>query len=186
MQNMQSISQTNIDNYVPQTFQQKIERNLEEKLQLTFWLQNSTKPARYLQELESLDKMVSPITQDYEKYYVFYHKDPQSQEYKQVFYETRSALIQLHAGLFQLLNNVERSIDYLNEKLMEVNGLIQQQKKRNGKLRRQLGMIEGSMNSSEELINDFTEMYNLAYLQNWSIFFSILIAIYTMNRVYNS
>jgi hypothetical protein len=81
---------------------------------------------------------------------------------------------------------VERSIDFLNAKLIELNTLIRKEKKINHHLKRQLGMVEGTVNSSEELIDEFTEMYNSAYLQNWGIFVSILAAIFTTNIVYNS
>ena len=180
------IQKSNEPTYEPQTFKQKLEQNLEEELQLKTWLQNATTPLRYTQELESFNRMVPPTTQDYIKYYVQYHKHTDSQEKKQMFTQMRTALVQIHAGLFQLLNNVERSIDFLNEKLFELNILIQAEKKTNRILKRRLGMVEGNVNSSEELINSFTEMYNSAYLQNWGIFISILAAIYTTNRIYNS
>jgi hypothetical protein len=180
------IEKANSTTYVPQTFKQRLEQNLEEELQLKTWLQNATKPQVYTEELQALNTSVPPTTLDYIKYYVLHHKHPHSQENNQMFMQARSALVQLQSRLFQLLNDVERSIDFLNAKLIELNTLIRKEKKINRHLKRQLGMVEGTVNSSEELIDEFTEMYNSAYLQNWGIFVSILAAIFTTNIVYNS
>ena len=57
-------------------------------------------------------------------------------------------------------------------------------KKINRELKRKLGIIEQNGNSSEELIDDYSEMYDMGYLRNWGLFLSILVVGISISKIY--
>jgi len=147
---------------------------------------NFKKPEEFVNKLTVLQQQLPAILDDFEKYYVFYNKNPEYDEYQQMFNNIKNNLTNINSSMFLLSNDVQSSIDELNKKLIELNLLITQEKIKNKKLQSGLGFIEDKNNAATELISDYKKIYDNGYLHNWSLFFSILIAIFAIKKIYSS
>jgi len=132
------------------------------------------KPQVFLSQINTLKEKLPAILDDFKKYYIFYNKNPEYNEYQQMFESIKGNLQNINSELFMTTNNIEKGTEDINSKLQIINKLIAKEKIKNRKLKRQLGIVEKKYNGSDELISDYKEMYNLDYLNNFALFMGIL------------
>ena len=136
---------------------------------------NFTQPASFLAKLKPFHEKLPSILEDFVKYYVFYNRNPEVNEYQQLFDNIKGNLQSLNSGLFMETNNIEKMTEIINEKLLELDKLIMKEKKTNRELKRRLGIVENTYNGSDEMINNFKDMYDLQYLTNFVTFAGIIV-----------
>lgn len=132
------------------------------------------KPQVFLSQINTLKEKLPSILDDFKKYYIFYNKNPEYNEYQQIFESIKGNLQNINSELFMTTNNIEKGTEDINSKLQIINKLIAKEKIKNRKLKRQLGIVEKKYNGSDELISDYKEMYNLDYLNNFALLMGIL------------
>jgi hypothetical protein len=137
--------------------------------------QNLKQPIQFKERIVTLQSQLPSILKDYQKYYVFYYKNPESQEYHQMFENIQKNLNTINSELFVISNEVDSNTNLMNNQLFDLDVAIQQEKKSNFKLKSSLGIVENKYNASNELITNYKEIYNSKYLRNWGLFLSILI-----------
>jgi hypothetical protein len=147
---------------------------------------NFKKPEEFANKLTVLKEQLPAILDDFEKYYVFYNKNPEYDEYQQMFNNITNNLTNINSSMFLLSNDVQSSIDDINKKLVEINLSITKEKCKNEKLQSNLGISQDKNNATTELISDYKKIYDSGYLQNWSLFLSILIAIFAIKKNYTN
>ena len=134
-----------------------------------------TKPEVFISQINTLKEKLPPVLDDFKKYYIFYNKNPEYDEYQQFFENIKSNLQKINSELFMTSNNIEKDIENINSRLQKIDILITKEKIKNKQLKRRLGIIEKKYNGSDELINDYKEMYNLDYLNNFALFFGVIL-----------
>ena len=139
-----------------------------------------TKPQFFLSQINTLKEKLPSILDDFKKYYVFYNKNPEYNEYQQIFENIKGNLQNINSELFMTTNNIEKDTESINDRLQKINALIAKEKKKNRQLKRRLGIVEKKYNGSDELISDYKEMYNLDYLTNFALFFGVILLGTTM------
>ena len=139
-----------------------------------------TKPQVFLSQINTLKEKLPSILDDFKKYYVFYNKNPEYNEYQQIFENIKGNLQNINSELFITTNNIEKDTESINDRLQKINALIAKEKKKNRQLKRRLGIVEKKYNGSDELISDYKEMYNLDYLTNFALFFGVILLGTTM------
>ena len=137
-------------------------------------INNFTQPRQFIQNLETLQSQLPPILDDFKKYYVFYNKNPEYQEYQTNFQNIKGNLNNINTQLFTLSNSVESSTDQLNRKLFGLDLLIKKERETNKKLKKALGIVENKNTVSSELISNYKTMYDSGYLRNWALFFATI------------
>ena len=137
-------------------------------------IDNLTKPQVFLSQINTLKEKLPSILDDFKKYYVFYNKNPEYNEYQQIFENIKGNLQNLNSELFMTTNNIEKDTETINTKLQKINIAISKEKIKNKQLKKNLGIVEKKYNGSDELISDYKEIYNLDYLNNFALFFGIL------------
>ena len=140
-----------------------------------FDFNNFTQPASFFAKLKPFQEKLPHILEDFVKYYVFYNRNPEVNEYQQLFDNIKGNLQSLNSGLFMETNNIEKMTEIINEKLLELDKLIMKEKKMNRELKRRLGIVENTYNGSDEMINNFKDMYELQYLTNFATFAGIIV-----------
>ena len=135
-------------------------------------------------QLENLQSQLPSILSDFEKYYVFYNKNPEYPEYQQMFENIKGNLNTINSDLFKLSNNVQSNIDSLNTGLVDLNASIEKAKKTNTKLKAELGIVEHKNNAATEMIYDYKQIYESGYLRNWALFLSSLVVIGAISKIY--
>ena len=136
---------------------------------------NFKTPGIFNEKLQTLNKQLPAILDDFKKYYIFFNKNPEYPEYQNAFENIKGNMNKLSSDLFMLSNDVQSSTGELNKKLFALNILIKKEKERNRQLKLRLGIVEHKNNAATELISDYKNMYSEEYLRNWALFVSILI-----------
>jgi hypothetical protein len=148
--------------------------------------ENLTKPDFFLSQINTLKEKLPAILDDFKKIFIFYNKTPESSEYQQMFENIKHNLQKVNSELFMTTNNIEKDTEYINKKLHKLDVLIKQEKIKNKKFKKKLGIIEKEYNGSDELIDDYKEIYNLYYLTNFALFIGIILFGLIMSKVFSS
>ena len=138
----------------------------------------------YMNNINQLKDNSEFILDEFKKLYVINKMHPENEEYQYQYENVVSNINKISSTLFTTSNDIQLNINDLNKQLVELNISIEREKKHNIELKRKLGIVEHKNNSSTEMINDYKEIYNKYYLQNWSIILSTLLCIYTISIVY--
>ena len=126
------------------------------------------------------------ILNDFKKYYILYNKDTTNNEYTTLFLNITSNLENVNTNLTLLSNEVQVDINKINKELISLNSLIEEEKTTYKNLNSKLGIVEHKNNATTELITDYKQMYEYGYLRNWGLFFSIVLAGYTISKVFTN
>lgn len=145
------------------------------ELQQDNLIDDLTKPQIFLSKINTLKEKLPAILDDFKKYYVFYNKNPEYDEYQQMFENIKSNLQSINSDLFMTSNNIEKDTENINDRLQKLNALITKEKIKNRQLKRRLGIVEKEYNGSDELISDYKEIYNLDYLTNFALFYGVVL-----------
>ena len=140
----------------------------------------------FLSKINVLSNQLPAILDDFKKYYVFYNKTPEYDEYKNMFENIKSNLNTTNTSLVKISDSVGSATEDINEKLEELNKLIRGERIKNVALKRLLGREEEKYNGAGEMINNYTEMYELSYLRNWAMFLGILVVSLAIGKVFNN
>jgi hypothetical protein len=112
---------------------------------------------------------------DFKKYYVYYNKNPEVDEFQNYYINSKSQLQTMSRDLFLTTNNIDKNIEILDSEMSSIGVKLENEKKLNGELMKVLSSLENTHNGSEILIDDSKDTYNRQYYYNWEIFIGILI-----------
>jgi hypothetical protein len=135
---------------------------------------NFVNPKNYIEKLITLKQQLPHILDDFIKYFVLYHKDPNYPDYQSTFENNKSNLNTLSSSLFMVSNDVDVNIDNINNLYKTLDILIKKERVKNRELKGKLGIVESKTNSSNEMIDDYSKIYDIGYLRNWALFLSII------------
>ena len=76
-----------------------------------------TKPQVFLSQINTLKEKLPSILEDIVKYYIFYNKNPEYNEYQQMFENIKSNLQSINSELFMTSNNIEKDTENINDRL---------------------------------------------------------------------
>ena len=141
-------------------------------------------PNTFLNKLNRLKEQLPSILDDFKKYYVFYNKNPENNEYQQMFENIKNNLNNINSQLFVIKNNVQSEIDKLNKNMVNLNKLIQNDKEINTDIKKKLRNIYNKNYSTYELISDYNKMYDIEYLRNWALLLSIILVCIIVSRTF--
>jgi hypothetical protein len=144
------------------------------------------KPELFKEKVQTLQEQLPPILDDFNKYFVLYHTDPNYPEFETTFNNIKQNLNTMGASLFMVSNNVDVSIENINKKFKALDILITKERRKNRELRRRLGIIDDQNNSSKELIDNYNEMYDSDYLRNWGLFLSSILVGVGISKMFTS
>jgi len=112
---------------------------------------------------------------DFKKYYVYYNKNPEVDEFQNYYLNSKSQLQNMSRDLFLATNNIDKNIENLDTQMSEVSVKLDDEKNLNGELMKILSKLENTQTGSEILIDNSKYSYNAQYYNNWEIFVGILI-----------
>jgi len=147
---------------------------------------NFIDPEIFTQKLQTLSEQLPSILDDFKKYYVFYNKNPEYDEYKSHFDIVKNNLNAINSQIFTLSNDVQTNIDSINEILLNLNNSIGQLKTENGKTIQKLRGVKEKYNAANEMISNYKNMYEYNYLRNWGLLLSIFIAGFSISVIYKN
>jgi len=130
---------------------------------------------KYKEELNVLNEKFYSILDDFKKYYIFFNKNPEVDEYQQMFSNIKDNIESINSKLFTINTNLQQTIDDINIKIQQINVEIQKEKTKNTELKNNVGIVNNKRTSSGILIDNYKELYNNTYYFNITIVFGILI-----------
>jgi hypothetical protein len=137
-------------------------------------------------KISTLDEKMLFVLEEYKKYYVFLHKNPEYPDYQQNFANAQANLTKIGSQFFETANQIDINTDLLNKKLICLNAMIVKEKRQNVFLKKRLGIVENKSNASSELIYDYTQIYDEGYLRNWALIISIIIVGIAIKNIYGN
>jgi len=138
-------------------------------------IDNLSIPDSFREKIKILQEQLPSILDDFKKSYVLYNKNPEFDEYKNMFDNMKQNLEHLISQVFTTTNNNDASIEDINKKMKTLNILITKEREENRILKLKLGIVETKQDGSNIMINNYTDMYNNDYLKNWALFLGIII-----------
>ena len=144
------------------------------------------KPELFTEKIQTLQEQLPAILDDFIKYFVLYHTDPNYPEFETTFNNIKQNLNTMGASLFMVSNNVDINIENINKTFKLLDILITKERRKNRELRRRLGILDDKNNSSKELIDNYNEMYDTDYLRNWGLFLSTIVVGVGISKMFTS
>ena len=68
----------------------------------------------YNEKLDNLNSQFYNVLDDFKKYYVFFNKNPDYNDYVVAYANAKSQLQQINSEIFKIINEVENSLNDLN------------------------------------------------------------------------
>ena len=146
---------------------------------------NNYNSEQYTSKLNELYGGIYILLDEFKKNYVITKMHPLNEEYKQRYENNLSKFTEIQSKLFSISNDVQVNIEDLNNQLFKINILIKKEKETNKQLKLKLGIVETKNNAANELIDDYTTIYDIKYLQNWAIVLSIIGCLISIKMTYN-
>jgi hypothetical protein len=124
------------------------------------------KSQQYEEKINNIEKQFFSALDDFKKYYVFYNKNPEVNEYQNYYVNSKSQLQSMSKDLFLTTNDISKNIEFLNNEMKAASIKLKNEKKINVELSGLLGNLQNTKNGTEILINDSKEEYNKQYYYN--------------------
>ena len=112
---------------------------------------------------------------DFKKYYVYYNKNPEVQEYNKNFTDSKEQLQTLSSDVFEITNTIQRKIEEKNRAMSGIEMKLQRQKVLSQEQEKIINNLKSVQAGSTVMINDSKTDYIFNYYKNLEIFIGILI-----------
>jgi hypothetical protein len=112
---------------------------------------------------------------DFKKYYVFYNKNPEVDEYLNFFTTSKGQLQGLNSDIFLITNNIQKKIKDLNTEMDAISNKLKSEKDLNAELILLINNIRTTQDGSATMIDDAKYEYNIQYYKNWELFIGIIV-----------
>jgi hypothetical protein len=133
-------------------------------------------------DLTSIKQQIPSILDDFTKYYIFYNKNPEYDEYQRLYYNIKDNMDNLESQVKKTSQSIDEETVKLNEILKTVNEKIAKERNKNKQLKRRLGLAENESNGADEMVKDYTTVYDTGYTRNWSLVIGIVgLLVYGVN-----
>lgn len=120
-------------------------------------------------KLTSIKQQIPSVIDDFTKYYIFYNKNPEYDEYQRLYYNIKDTMDHLESQVKKTSVSIDEETEKLNHILKTVNQKISKERNNNKKLKRRLGLAENEFNGADEMVRDYTTVYDAGYTRNWSL-----------------
>jgi hypothetical protein len=143
-----------------------------------------TNPKKFELDLKSLIERMPFILEIYNSAYVNYNMAPSNQEYENALLNVKNNIITTNGSLFVLSNDIDSNTKLITNKLRILDEKIQQEKILNKTLKVKSESDTDKINASSQMIDEYKEIYNLKYLNNFNIFIGIIIGYVAMTKIF--
>jgi hypothetical protein len=130
---------------------------------------------QYQEKINSIKNQFFAALTDFKKYYVYYNKNPEVNEFQNYYINSKSQLQNMSKDLFLVTNDIDKAIDSLNEQMKIMDSDLEKEKIKNKKLLEIYNNLKKSQNSSVLLIEDAKLLYLKQYYYNWEMIIGILL-----------
>jgi hypothetical protein len=147
-------------------------------------LDNFPESSVFLSKLDTIQRQLGPILDDFNKYFVFYNMNPHISENQQMYDKIKNNIQDLYTSLLTTSRDVDKNVNKINNDYQELNKLIEILKNRNELLKKKLGIVEDTYDGSDTMISNYKDMYNLQYLKNFSLGLGLVFSLVLITKIF--
>ena len=147
---------------------------------------SSSNAKKYNNKLADYAESFPHMLDEFKKHYIFFNKNPEVNEYQQLYLSMKSNIQQAISQVFVTTNEIQQNIDELNSYIVEFNKKIDKEKIKNTDLKKKLGMLNAENDTSGLMIDNYKETYNIQYFTNFVILLGILSICFFMYKTFGS
>ena len=126
------------------------------------------------EQINNIKSQFFSALDDFKKYYVYYNKNPEVNEFQNYYTNSKSQLQTMSKDLFLTTNNIDKNIEILDNEMLDISIKLEKQKKLHKEMTELINNLQNTQNGSEILIDDSKTKYNIQYYKNIEIFIGIL------------
>ena len=126
------------------------------------------------EQINNIKSQFFSALDDFKKYYVYYNKNPEVNEFQNYYANSKSQLQTMSKDLFLTTNNIDKNIEFLDNEMLDISIKLENEKKINKEMSELINNLQNTQNGSEILIDDSKTKYNIQYYKNVEIFIGIL------------
>lgn len=141
---------------------------------------------QFNEKINSIKSQFFSALEDFKKYYVYYNKNPEVNEFQNYYVNSKSQLQGMSRDLFLTTNNIDKNIETLDQKMAAISAQLDDEKKLNKEMMELIASLENTQNGSEILIDDSKTKYNDQYWRNWEIFIGIGIVSILLSKLFKN
>jgi hypothetical protein len=149
-------------------------------------LDETVQTSDFNNKIRTLQEKLPAILDDFEKYYVFFNKNPTYSEYEKIYENLKNNLNTISNELLTITNDVDKNTKNIGEFLLKINQSIEKEKNKNIKLKSIESNINNSYNGSQIMIDEYKEIYNSKYYNNIFMFIGIIISGTALVKVFTN
>jgi|LakMenE01Jun11ns_1017448.scaffolds.fasta_scaffold9737480_1 hypothetical protein len=141
---------------------------------------------QFNEKINNIKSQFFSALDDFKKYYVYYNKNPEVNEFQNYYVNSKGQLQNLSRDLFLTTNNIDKNIETLDKSMSSISAQLDDEKKLNKEMMKLIASLENTQNGSEILIDDSKSNYNEQYINNWEIFFGILFVSILLGKLFKN
>lgn len=138
----------------------------------------------YSEQINAYNSQFPAVLDDFKKYYVFYNKNPESDEYKNAFDTVVKQIQDIVKGVNNVTDNLQYDIELYNNLIANYNTKMGTQRRLNKEFSNVNTSVIDLANGSKLRIDDYVGLYNKQYNLNWEIAVGIFLAIVILLKVF--
>ncbi len=138
----------------------------------------------YSEQINAYNSQFSAALDDFKKYYVFYNKNPESDEYKNAFDTVVKQIQDIIKGVNNVTDELQYDIELYNNSIANYNTKMGTQRRLNKEFSNVNTSVIDLANGSKTRIDDYVGLYNKQYNLNWEIAVGIFLAIVILLKVF--
>ena len=132
-----------------------------------------TQSQTYDEKINNIKNSFFSALDDFKKYYVYYNKNPEVDEFQNFYSNSKGQLQQLNSEMFSVTNEIQKHIQELDVDMEIITSKLETEKELNSELMKLINNIQTTQNGSKILIDDAKEEYNIQYYKNLELFIGI-------------
>jgi hypothetical protein len=128
---------------------------------------------QYDEKINNMKRSFFSALDDFKKYYVYYNKNPEVNEFQNFYSNSKGQLQGLNSDMFLLTNSIQKKIQNLDNEMKTTSIKLNSEKKLNDELTKLMKKLETTQDGSKIMIDDAKEEYNTQYYKNWELLIGI-------------
>ena len=120
---------------------------------------NNVNFKKYETKITNLKNQFFSLLDDFQKYYIFYNKNPENDEYQKMYSDIKGNVQSSISELFSITNEIELNTEHINSNIQTVKTSLDSEKETNTNLKKRIGYMDGITQGSV-ILNETTKELN--------------------------
>jgi hypothetical protein len=138
---------------------------------------------RFNEKINSIRSQFFSALDDFKKYYVYFNKNPEVNEFQNYYSNSRAQLQTMSQDLYLTTASINQTIKKLYEDISIISEKLENEKELNKELMELVANLDNTHSGSKILIDDSKRLYNKQYYKNIELVFGMIIIIMLLSAL---